>query len=49
MGLIEDLIAIRLATDATFTWKTLGIIVLVAVPFAAIGELIVDRMEWLSR
>lgn len=49
MGVTEDFIAITLATEATFTWKTVVIIVLVAIPFAAIGELIVDRVEWLSR
>lgn len=45
MGIIEDLIAVTLSTGEPLTWKILGIIALVAIPFAAIGELIVDRME----
>ena len=45
MGVVEDLIAIKLTTDATFSWKMIFIITLVAIPFAAIGELIVDRMD----
>ena len=47
MGVVEDLIAISLATGEQFTWRILIIIVLVAVPFAAIGELIVDHIHLL--
>ena len=46
MGVVEDLIAITLVTGATITWRSILIIILVAVPFAAIGELIVDRIEF---
>ena len=49
MGIIEDLIAVTLSTGEPLTWKILGIIALVAIPFAAIGELIVDRMELIPR
>lgn len=49
MGIIEDLIAVTLSTGEPLTWKILGIITLVAIPFAAIGELIVDRMELIPR
>ncbi len=45
MGIIEDLIAVTLSTGEPLTWKILGIITLVAIPFAAVGELIVDRIE----
>ncbi len=45
MGIVEDVIAITLATDEEFSLKILGIIVLVALPFAVIGELIVDRED----
>jgi hypothetical protein len=48
MGVIEDLIAIKTATGASITWETVVIITLVAVPFAAIGELIVDRIDLIS-
>ncbi len=47
MGLLEDLIAISLATDEMITWQTVGIVVLIAIPFAAMGELVVDRISWL--
>lgn len=45
MGIVEDLIAVTLSTGGPITWRILGIITLVAIPFAAIGELIVDRIE----
>lgn len=43
VGIIEDLLAIGLATEATITWEVVGIAFLVAVPFAFLGEVIVDR------
>ena len=46
MGVVEDLIAVTLVTGEAITWKTIFIITLVAIPFAAIGELIVDRVEF---
>jgi len=45
MGITEDLIAITLATGEPITWRVVLIITLVAIPFAVIGELIVDRMN----
>lgn len=45
MGVTEDLIAVTLTTGEPITWKMIGIITLVAIPFAAIGELIVDRIN----
>jgi len=45
MGVVEDLIAVTLSTGAQITWHVIGVITLVAIPFAAIGELIVDRIE----
>ena len=46
MGVVEDLIAITMVTGEPITWRTILIIVLVAIPFAVIGELIVDRIEF---
>lgn len=43
MGVTEDIIAIMVATDAEVTVEMVGIIVLVAVPFAALSELVVDN------
>ncbi len=45
MGVVEDMIAVMLSTGQTITMNMLVIIVLVAIPFAAIGELIVDRIH----
>jgi len=45
MGVTEDLVAIALATGEPITLKMIFIIILVAIPFAAIGELIVDRID----
>jgi len=45
MGVVEDLIAVTLSTGAQITWHVIGVITLVAIPFAVIGELIVDRIE----
>jgi len=49
MGIVEDLIVVTFATGEPITWKIIGIITLVAIPFAAIGELIVDRIELIPR
>lgn len=45
MGVTEDLIAIRLTTDEPFTAEMVLIVVLVAVPFAAFAELVIDRED----
>lgn len=45
MGVIEDVIAVYFATGVQITWRIIGVITLVAIPFAAVGELIVDRIE----
>ncbi len=45
LGVTEDVIAVRLATGAAIDLQVIGIIVLVAIPFAALSELIVDRKE----
>lgn len=48
-GLSEDIIAIKLATGVTITLETVGIALLVALPFAVFSELIVDRPEFWSK
>jgi len=48
MGILEDLIAVKLVTGETITWRMAGIVILLAIPFAVIGELIVDRISWFS-
>lgn len=49
VGITEDLIAIKLATDEPFTWEIVGIVTLVAIPFAFLGEVIVDRVNFLPK
>lgn len=46
MGIAEDLIAVKLATGANLDLRVIGIIALVALPFAIFSELVVDRKEW---
>lgn len=48
IGLVEDLIAVKVATGATITWETVGIVVLVTIPFAILGELVVDNIDMTS-
>lgn len=46
MGTVEDLIAVKLATGATIDPRMILIIVLVAIPFAAFSEFVVDGEEF---
>lgn len=46
MGIAEDIIAIYFATGAKITWHVVGIAALVAIPFAIIGEYIVDKTDF---
>lgn len=43
MGLVEDLLAVALATDASIDLRVVVIVLAVAVPFAAVSELVVDH------
>ncbi len=43
MGFLEDLIAVTLATDAQINFRIIWIILLVALPFAFISEVVVDN------
>jgi len=45
IGITEDIIAIKLTTGASITLRMIGIIVLIAIPFAIIGEMIADRVN----
>lgn len=49
IGIVEDLIAVMWATGASFSWKILVVITLVAIPFAALGEFVVDKTNFLPR
>lgn len=46
LGVIEDMIAIMLITGESFDLRMLGIVIMVAVPFAAFSELVVDNEDY---
>ena len=48
VGVVEDLIAISVANDATITWRVFVVVVLVAIPFAFLGEVLVDRIDFIK-
>ena len=48
IGIVEDLIAIKFATDAKITWHVVVIVFLIAIPFAFLGEVLVDRIDFVS-
>lgn len=43
MGIVEDLIAVRAATDTMINFGVIWIVFLVALPFAVLSELVVDH------
>lgn len=45
LGIVEDLIAVYFAGGVAITWQVILIVTLVAIPFAALGELVVDRVD----
>ncbi|MDZ7726053.1 MAG: hypothetical protein U5L75_00530 [Candidatus Campbellbacteria bacterium] len=45
IGIVEDLIAVKLTTGESITWNMVGIIVLIAIPFAILGEIIADNID----
>ena len=48
VGVIEDIIAVKVVADVAITWGTVGIIVLIAIPFAVLGEVVVDRIDFIE-
>ncbi len=46
IGIVEDLLAIKLATDQPITLRVIGIIIMIAIPFAIIGEVIFDAIDF---
>ena len=46
IGIIEDLIAIKFATGEPITLKIIFIVVIVAIPFAILGEVVFDRINF---
>ena len=48
VGVTEDLIAVKIVTNQPITWHVVGIIVLIAIPFALVGEVLVDRIDFVE-
>lgn len=48
VGVIEDVIAVKTVTGEAITWKAIGIIVVVAIPFAILGELVADNIDFIA-
>lgn len=48
VGVIEDIIAVKVVTGEPITFRVFGIIVLIAIPFAAFGEILVDRIDFVK-
>lgn len=48
IGIIEDVLAVKLVTGASITWKAIGIIILIAIPFAVIGEIFADKVDFVK-
>ena len=48
IGIAEDLLAIKLATDQIINWRVVWIVIAVAIPFAIIGEVVFDRIDFAS-
>jgi hypothetical protein len=48
VGVIEDIIALKFATGEPITPKVIGIVVLVAIPFAFLGEVVVDKIDFVE-
>ena len=46
MGVVEDLLAVKIATGVVIDINVIIVVTLVAIPFAAFSELIVDREDF---
>ena len=48
IGITEDLIVIQFATEARITWSVFLIVFLVSIPFAFLGEVLIDRVNFIE-
>lgn len=48
IGVTEDLLAVHLTTGETITWTMVGIVILLAIPFAFLGEYIADHVDFIK-
>jgi len=47
-GVVEDIIVIKIVTNEPITWHAIYIIILIAIPFAIIGEVIIDKIDFVK-
>jgi len=45
-GVVEDLIAVNVVTGQQITPRTVGIVIIIAIPFALVGEILVDQIDF---
>ena len=48
IGITEDIIAIKVATHEPITFNIVAIVFLIAIPFAILGELVVDKIDFIE-
>lgn len=48
IGIIEDVLAVKLTTGEPITWEIIGIIILIAIPFAILGEIVADHVDFVD-
>jgi len=48
IGIAEDIIAVTVVSGEPITWRVIGIIVVIAIPFAVLGEIIADNIDFIS-
>lgn len=48
IGVIEDLIAVKVVSGALITLEVVGIVFLIAIPFAVLGEILVDKIDFVE-
>ena len=48
IGVVEDVIVVKAITNHSITWRDFGIIVLIAIPFAFLGEIVVDKIDFVD-
>jgi len=48
LGVMEDIIVVKILTDEPITWHAIYIIILIAIPFAIIGEVIIDKVDFIK-
>jgi hypothetical protein len=48
IGTIEDIIAVKVVAGTPITLETIGIILLIAIPFAVLGEIFADSIDFVK-